>query len=102
MTPSLDLDFGARGRAGTLVLTEVLSVDQISGQREALIARGELAVRLEPRVTRALRLSLGVVSGVLLRRLPVLTTERETLRLGGLYVGVEAGFVFTPPGVQTK
>lgn len=100
LTPSLDLDLGARARAGTLLLGGVSSVDAVPGQREALWARAELVTRLEPRLSRGVRLSLGLLSGIVLRRVPVELVRGERLRVGGIYAGIEAGIVFTPPFEQ--
>ncbi len=100
LTPSLDLDVGVRARAGALLLGGVPSVDAVPGQREALWARAELVARLEPRLTRSLRLSVGLLSGLVLRRVAVETSAGDRLRLGGLVSGLEAGLVFTPPGAQ--
>jgi hypothetical protein len=102
LTPSLDLDLGMRARAGTLLFAGVSSVDATPGQREALWARAELVARVEPRVSRALRLSFGVLSGLVLRRIGVETSPEERLRLGGVYAGIEAGIVFTPPPAPKK
>ena len=100
LTPSLDLDLGARARAGTLLFAGATSVDGVAGQREALWARAELVGRLEPRLSRALRLSFGLFSGVALRRVQVQVEGGDKLRLGGIYAGIEAGVVFTPPAAQ--
>jgi hypothetical protein len=97
LTQTLELDLGARARPGTLLFAGVSSVDAAPGQREALWARAELLARVEPRVSRAVRLSFGMLSGLVLRRIAVETSPGERLRLGGVYVGIEAGIVFTPP-----
>jgi hypothetical protein len=102
LTPSLDLDLGARARAGTLFLGSVSAVDAVPGQREVLWARADVVARLEPRLTRSLRLSFGVLSGVVLRGVSATSDAGDRLRLGGLYAGIEAGVVFTPPSPRAK
>jgi hypothetical protein len=102
LTPALDLDLAARARAGTLLLGGVTEVDAIPGQREVLWARADVVARLEPRVTRSLRLSFGVLAGLVLRGVSATSDEADRLRFGGVFAGFEAGVVFTPPSSRAK
>jgi hypothetical protein len=92
----LDLDLGLRAEAGLLTFHGVRGVDQLRGERQSWSARLIGAARLERRLTRALRLELGVIGGAALRRVPVTLVDGRSLRLGGALVGGELGLIFTP------
>jgi hypothetical protein len=93
---TMDLDFGLRAEAALLTLSGVEGVDQMPGERVSWSARAMVFARFERRLTRALRLDLGVLGGLMLRRVPVLLGDGRELRLGGGALGAELGVVFTP------
>jgi hypothetical protein len=92
----LDLDLGLRAEAALLTFHGVRGVDRLGGERQSWSVRLLGAARLEQRLTRRLRLELGVLGGAALRRVPVTLADGRSLRLGSGVVGGELGLVFTP------
>lgn len=97
LSPALDLDLSASFAAAAVHASGVRDVDAISGQDESWSARGALALRLEPRLSRSLRASFGVEIGHSLRAVPLTLASGEAFELGGPYAGFELGLVLTPP-----
>ncbi|MFO7179824.1 MAG: hypothetical protein DIU78_014085 [Pseudomonadota bacterium] len=95
LTPTLALDVAALGAVSAVHVGGATGVDGIVDQRETWTARAGLAVRLEPRLGRLARLSLGVEAGSLLRAIPA-TFDSEAVRYRGPYAGVDFGIVITP------
>lgn len=91
-----DLDVGVRAEAAMLTFHGAYGVDQMRGERQTWSARALGAVRLERRLSRGVRLELGVLGGAVLRRVPVTLADGRSLRLGGTLVGGEVGLVLTP------
>ena len=96
LADSLDLDLGANLAAAWLRLGRVRGVDAIADQSETWSARVAAVLRVEPRLTRRLRLSVGVEAGLLLRDVPFQPLAGANDRLRGLWLGLDAGVVFTP------
>jgi hypothetical protein len=96
LTSALDLDVGVAARAGVLTLGGVAGVDDISGQTETWWSRALASVRVQPRLSRELRLDAGVLGGLVLRRVPFELASGQRDDLGGAFFGAELGLVFTP------
>jgi len=94
---SADLDVGLRAEAALLSFQSVKSVDGLAGERTSYWARAMLAVRFEQRLSRELRLDVGLLGGYTLRRVPLVLADGRALRLGGGVFGAELGIVMTPP-----
>jgi hypothetical protein len=91
-----DLDLGLRAEAALLTFQGVRGVDQMHGERQSWSVRVLGVARFERRLSRGLRLELGVLGGAALRRVPVTLADGRGLRLGGGLVGAELGLVLTP------
>ena len=91
-----DLDLGVRAEASILSFRRALAVDGMQGQNESWAARVEGVGRFEPRLSRAVRLSLGVFFGVSLRRPGVELVGGERVEPGRFHGGAELGLVLTP------
>jgi hypothetical protein len=102
LTPALDLDAGALLTAAVLRATGVRGVDAIAGQDETWTARAAVALRLEPRLSRAVRASFGVEGGHLLRAIPLTLADGQALDLRGPYAQLELGLVLTPESADPK
>ena len=96
LAETLDLDFGVSFAAAWVRFAHVRGVDTILNQSETWSARAAALARLEPRLTRHLRLSLGLEAGLLLREIPFEPLSGGTDRLRGMWLGLDAGMVFTP------
>ena len=96
LSRSLDLDFGVRAEASVLSFERVASVDGIARDRESWAARVDGIVRLEPRLTRHVRLSVGAGGGLFLRRMRLVTDDGRALRPGLPFLSAELGVVLTP------
>ncbi len=96
LTEAVDLDLGLTVAAAWLRLAKVRGVDDIADQNETWSARAAAVIRVEPRLSRQMRLSLGADAGLLLRevRFQSLTGSAERLRGAWLCLGI--GLVFTP------
>jgi hypothetical protein len=95
-----DLDLGLRAEASVLSFPKSAAVDGSAGQEQSWAARIEGAARFQPRLARALRLSLGVVFGGLLRRPSIDPLAGDSILPGRLYVGTELALVLTPARVR--
>ncbi|HEX3851997.1 MAG TPA: hypothetical protein VHW01_13590, partial [Polyangiaceae bacterium] len=96
LAETVDLDLGVSLAAAWVRFARVRRVDAILDQSETWSARASALLRLEPRLTQQLRLSLGVEAGLLLREIPFEPLGGGTDRLRGLWLGLDAGVVFTP------
>ena len=96
LAETLDLDLGLGIAAAWLRLAKVRAVDAIPDQSETWSARAALIARLEPRLSRQTRLSLGAEAGLLLRKVPYRALDQNDERLRGLWLGLSVGVVFTP------
>jgi hypothetical protein len=93
---AVDVDLGLAVAAAWLRLTKVRSVDAILDQNETWSARAAAVVRIEPRISRQLRFSLGAEAGLLLREVPFQSLTAGEQRLRGGWLGLDVGVVFTP------
>ncbi len=96
LAETLDLDLGLGVAAAWVRLGKVLRVDAIPDQSETWSARATLIARLEPRLSRKMRLSIGSEAGLLLREIPYRPLTGDDQRLRGLWLGLIVGIVFTP------
>jgi hypothetical protein len=96
LAETLDLDLGVGVAAAWVRLARVRSVDAILDQSETWSARVAPLVRLEPRLSRQLRLSIGAEAGLLLREIPFQPLSGGADRLRGMWLGLDLGVVFTP------
>jgi hypothetical protein len=96
LSPSWDLDLGLQAEAAVLELLRVRSVDGIPGEQQTWSARIEARARLEPRLSRGVRLALGLGGGTLLRDIPLTLENGEARRVRGLFVSSEVALVLTP------
>jgi hypothetical protein len=94
--PRWDLDFGLHAAAWLLVLPEARGVDGIAGQHQTWTASVDARVRIEPRLSRSVRLELGVGGGALLRRVPFERADGRAEHVTGLFGAAEVGVVITP------
>jgi len=92
----LDLDLGVDLAAASVRLGRVRGVDGIVDQHETWSARAAGLARLEPRITRHLRLSVGAEAGLVLRRVPFQSLANGEDRLRGAWLSLDLGVVFTP------
>lgn len=91
-----ELDFAALAAAAVVHVGGAASVDGSAAQKETWAARAALAARLEPRLSRTVRASVGVEAGFELRRWPLLLPDGSSERFDGPYVGLSLGVVLTP------
>ena len=96
LAETLDLDLGLSVAAAWLRLTKVSGVDAIADQNETWSARAAAVLRIEPRLSRQLRLSLGMEAGLLLREVPFQSLSGSAERLHGAWLGLGLGVVYTP------
>jgi hypothetical protein len=96
LAQTLELDLGVSLAAAWVRFARVRGVDAILDQSETWSARASATVRLEPRLTQQLRLSVGLESGLLLREIPFEPVSGGRDRLRGIWLSVDAGVVFTP------
>ncbi|HYQ45931.1 MAG TPA: hypothetical protein VER11_28370, partial [Polyangiaceae bacterium] len=68
LSDAVDLDLGLTVAAAWLRLGQVRGVDAIPDQNETWSARAAAVMRVEPRLSRQVRLSLGLDAGLLLRQ----------------------------------
>ncbi len=92
----LDVDLGIDLAAALARFGRVRGVDAILDQSETWSARAAGVVRLEPRLSRKLRLSIGAEAGLVLRELPFEPLSGGTERLRGAWLSLDLGVVFTP------
>jgi hypothetical protein len=96
LTETLDVDLGVELAAAWVRFGRVRGVDAIPDQSETWSARAAGLVRLEPRLSRKLRLSVGAAAGLVLREMPLEPLSGGTDRLRGLWLSLDLGVVFTP------
>ena len=96
LADGFDLDLGLNLAAAWVRLGRVRGVDAILDQNETWSARATALVRLEPRLSPQLRLSLGAEGGLLLREIPFQPLSGSADRLRGMWLGLDLGVVFTP------
>ena len=96
LADGFDLDLGVNVAAAWVRLGHVRSVDAILDQNETWSARATALVRVEPRLSRQLRLSVGAEAGLLLREIPFQALGGSADRLRGVWLGLDLGVVFTP------
>ncbi|HYO94217.1 MAG TPA: hypothetical protein VER33_06880 [Polyangiaceae bacterium] len=95
LTPRLDLDVGLFAAAAIVHLGRVDAVDAIPGQHTTWSARAGTAWRIEPRLSRTVRLSVGLDAAWLLR--PIISEWRAgSHRFEGFWAGADVGVVLTP------
>ena len=92
----LDVDLGAFVGMASVHLSGVRSVDELTSQRDTWSARGGVSARLQPRLARWARLSIGAEGGLTLRPVPVEHLDSRRESLGGFFVGGALGVVLTP------
>ena len=96
LADTLDLDLGVSFAAAWLRLAKVRGVDQIVDQNETWSSRAALVTRLEPRLSRHVRLSIGAEAGLVLRKVPFESLSGSSEHLSGMWLGLDLGVVFTP------
>jgi len=96
LAEAVDLDLGLTVAAAWLRLARVRGVDAILDQNETWSARAAAVVRIEPRLSRQVRLSLGAEAGLLLREVRFQSLTGSAERLHGAWLGLGLGVVFTP------
>lgn len=94
--PRLDVDLAAFVGMASVHVSGVRSVDDIASQRDSWSARGGISLRLQPRLARWARLSIGAEGGLTLRPIPIELTDSRHESLGGFYAGGALGVVLTP------
>lgn len=92
----LDLDLGVDLAAAWVRLGRVRGVDAIIDQNETWSARAAGLARIEPRITRQLRLSVGAEAGLVLRQVPFQALASAETRMRGAWLSLDLGVVFTP------
>ncbi|HEX3773861.1 MAG TPA: hypothetical protein VHV51_05305 [Polyangiaceae bacterium] len=96
LSEALDLDLALDLGAALVRFERVRGVDAISDQHETWSARAAAVVRIEPRLTRNLRLSIGASGGLVLRETPFESLAGGADRLRGAWLSLDLGVVFTP------
>ena len=91
-----DIDLGLRAAASVLQFPRARAVDGIAAEHQTWSASAEGRVRLEPRLSRRVRLVVGLGGGLLLRAVPFAAENGASKRLAGPFASAEVGFVFTP------
>lgn len=95
LSSRLDLDGGVFAAAALVHLARVNAVDAIPGQHTTWSARAGTAWRIEPRLARTVRLSLGLDAALLLRPI-VSESPAGSQRFEGFWAGADVGVVLTP------
>jgi len=96
LADGLDLDLALNVAAAWLRFARVRGVDAIVDQNETWSARAAAVLRLEPRLSRRVRLSAGAEGGLVLRDAPFEPLSAGADRLRGAWLGLDLGVVFTP------
>ena len=96
LAETLDLDLGLTVAAAWLRLANVRGVDAILDQNETWSARAAAVIRIEPCLSRQMRLSVGADAGLLLREVRFQALDGSPQHLRGAWLGVGVGLVFTP------
>lgn len=93
-----DLALGLGVGAAAVHFTGVSGVDGDDGQLDTWSARAVARVRLEPRLGRNAKLTVGPELGAVLRRMPVRDDANTSHRLGGSWLGLSVGFTLDTRG----
>lgn len=96
LAEAVDLDLGLAVAAAWVRFGRVRGVDAIPDQHETWSARAAAVLRIEPRLSRRVRLSVGAEAGLVLRAIPFQPISGDTDRLGGSWLSLDLGLVFTP------
>jgi len=96
LTRSLDLDLGARAAAFLVEAPGAASLDDVAWQMGSWTALVSGAARLQVRLTRQLRASLGGEAGPLLRSMSYVTVAGDAQRLSGSWWSASLGLIVTP------
>lgn len=96
LTPWLDTDLGARAGAFLLEVPAARSLDAIPWQQGSWTALAGVAGRVELRMSRQVRASVGVEGGALLRSIAYVGDGGEQ-QLRGSWLSATLGVVLTPP-----
>lgn len=96
LSDAVELDLGVSVAASLVSLTRARAVDTITDQHETWSARAAAVARLEPRLSRQWRLSVGLDAGLMLRRVPYQTLAGSDEHLRGVWLGLDLGVVYTP------
>jgi hypothetical protein len=96
LSRALSFDGGFGLSAGVFDFPGARAVDGIAGQHQTWSASAEGRVRLEPHLSRSVRLAIGVGGGFLLREMPVVLSDGTARRVGGPFVSGELALVITP------
>lgn len=94
--PRWDLDVALRAAAWVLEFSDARSVDGIAREHQSWTASVDARVRLEPRLSRRIRLVLGLGAGTLLRRVPLELTSGPEKHFDGPFIAGEVAIVATP------
>jgi hypothetical protein len=98
LSPRWDVDLGVQAEALLVELPDARSTDGIAGERQSWTARAEARLRLEPRLSRSVRLAVGVGGGMLLRAIPLVLEEGGGRCIQGPVASAEISLVLTPFG----
>lgn len=98
LSGSLALDVGLDVAAAAVHVTDVVRLDDESGQTDTWSARAGGHLRMEVSMRPGLRLSVGPEIGAVLRPIQGVDENQERLRLGGLWLGIGAGIVLSESG----
>jgi len=96
LSEAVELDLGLSVAAAWLRFAKVSGVDELADQNETWSGRATVVSRIEPKLSRQVRLSLGVEAGLLLREVPFQALSGSAERLQGRWLGLGLGVVFTP------
>jgi hypothetical protein len=96
LTRSLDLDLSAQVAALLVQVPTATSLDGISNQNSSWTARASGSARLQIRLSRQLRVGLGLELGALLRDVSYGIQNRNA-DFGGAWWSAGLGLVLTPP-----
>jgi hypothetical protein len=96
LSPSIDWDLAARAAAFSFQAPGSHALASVPDQQGSWTAVVTVCQRLELRLNRQLRASLGVEAGALLRSVSY-SGEQGDERLRGLWVGGSLGVIVTPP-----
>jgi hypothetical protein len=98
----LNLVASLRFAAAIVHLNDVLAVDAIEHEEETWSARTALELGVEAKLSRTFAVHFAPDAGVVLRRMPALGRERDSERIGGLWLGASLGASFDAPVSRSK
>lgn len=93
----VDLDVAPHAALGVVNVAGASAVDAVPGVRQTWSARAAMAVRLQPRLSRSARASVGVEASLLLHDILAQFPDGRGERYRGFFFGVDLGVVLTPP-----